>query len=202
METIRQDHLSESEVEDYARGRISRQSATNLIGHLLNCDLCAALVEQEQNFRDALLLAAKQQPQDENSFSRRISSTFKTFSIPALGVAAALALAMLYVPLREDSGAGQQTVALKAYRNEASQAVPQHDSLILKLDGAGLTFSTLPEVRIVNSGGRQVWQGKPIGEQTVWIARVEEPLAAGTYWVRLGDAGKSAYLREFRLDIR
>ena len=203
METIRNEHLSEAEIEEYACGRLPRETATAVLGHLLNCDQCATLLEEEQDFRQIFRAAAQEAAQTEPAKAKLPWSGWSWFTAPAMAAAAVVALVAFFVPAFHKPNVGTQTVSLSAYRGGDTVVASASAPLVLRLDATGLDLRGQPEVRIVDAAGREVWRGIPQTEKNLWIANINKKLDAGLYWVRVFRQGDlTSQQREFRLDVK
>jgi hypothetical protein len=94
------------------------------------------------------------------------------------------------------------TVKLIAFRGgEGSGArAPSGRRLNLVFGQNNLAEDLSYRAELVNSLGRRVWSGSVrIGEQDLSV-RMDEPLQAGAYWVRLSSSS-GQLLREFGLNV-
>ena len=93
------------------------------------------------------------------------------------------------------------SVKLVALRGgEDSARAPSGRPLDLVFDRTDLPVDLSYRAEVVNSSGRQMWTGSVrIADQNLSI-RVDRPLRAGAYWVRLYSSA-GALLREFGLNI-
>lgn len=202
METIRNEHLSEAEIEEYALGRLPRESAPAVLSHLMNCDECATLLEQEQDFRQVFCAAAEEAAKTEPSKERQTGLRWNWFPAPAMMAAAALALVIFFVPTLQRSGTTAQTLNLSAYRGGDAVTASVSSPLVLRLDTTGLETGNRADVRIVSSDGREVWRESPRKEGNQSVVTVQRRLDPGLYWVRLYRDGGETADREFRLEVK
>ena len=201
METIRQEHFSQAEIDACARTRsLSRELAPALMEHYMNCDHCASLVEEEQQLRRDFCTAAKLSLQGAQEKKEPAWGRISAFPVPALA-AFALTAILLFGPAFQRTAAHVTTVELKAYRGSTNAAVSGRGPLVLKLDTTGLEVRGPVELRIVDATGRQVWHSKPRLSGGEWVDNINRRLARGVYWVRVMENGGSELLREYRLDI-
>jgi hypothetical protein len=204
METIRNEHLTEAEIEEFACGRLSRDSAPAVLSHLMNCDDCATLLEAEQDlrrdFREAAAEAAKAEPKK----SRLAWPQWAVFPAPALAAAAAIALVVLFIPTLRTPDTQARTVNLSAYRGATTVTASASAPLVLNLDLTGLNLrgGADLQVKIVDAGGSAVWQEAARIEGNHCVVNVNRRLDAGVYWVRLARQGETTPEREFQLDIK
>jgi len=168
----------------------------------LNCDHCATLVEQEQDFRRDFCTAARELAAAAEPVKARLPwSGWSTFA-PAMAAAAAIAVAVVFIPTFHKPNAGPQTVNLSAYRGTDRVTASAGTPLVLRLDTTGLDLDTRAEVRIVDTEGREVWRETPRADGNYGVVNVTRRLDRGVYWVRLVRQGDPSPQREFQLDIR
>jgi hypothetical protein len=201
METIRHEHLTEAEIEDCVRSRLPRQYAPGVMDHLMNCDECSALLEQEIEIRRNFLKALELAPQAEARTTKTSWPVMRWLTAPALA-AAALAAFLFVGPTLRQPGGGTQTVELAAYRGTVNTAVAAGSPVVLKMDASGLETEGAVELRVVDTEGREVWRSTPHRSGNQWVDEVKRDLARGVYWVRLNRAGQQDVIREFRLEVK
>ncbi|HYO81777.1 MAG TPA: hypothetical protein VES20_10270 [Bryobacteraceae bacterium] len=208
MNTLRPDtHLSEAQIEDFAFGRLRRESAPIVVEHLMVCDECNERLEAEQSFREDLREAVARS-QASSDVQVRAKNSRKWLSwisapSPAWAAAAACAVLLLFVPILRQGGGAPSQVDLKSYRGSETAVVAAGSTLSLKLDTTSLDNLSTPHVSVVDSSGRSLWQGAPQKQDEVWTAAVDTRLRPGLYWVRITEAGRpDQLLREFRLQVK
>ena len=94
------------------------------------------------------------------------------------------------------------TIKLIAYRGGEGFVAnaPSGRPLNLVFGRNNLAEDLAYQAEVVNSSGRRMWGGRVrIGDQDLSI-RVDQPLEAGAYWVRLSSSG-GQLLREFGLNV-
>jgi hypothetical protein len=222
-------HATEELLEEYSFGRICEPQLGWLEEHLLICPQCRselddleeykvfmkaglASLERERQVAAGLLDA----PTEPGPAARARSSLRKAFSfhfawpqitaIQSLPAAALLlVLAGATVAWRTQSSeaiAPVATVRLTALRGGEGDVAraPSGCSLDLVFSRTDLTVDLSYRSEVVDSSGRQMWSGNVrIADESLSI-RVDGPLRAGAYWVRLySSAGQ--LLREFGLRV-
>ena len=222
-------HPTEELLEEYSFGRICEPQLGWLEEHLLICPPCQSQlddIEEYKVFMKAGLAAFESErqataaPQDSptradsrigpRSSLRKALSLF--FALPRMPVtksllapAVLLVLAGTAVAWRmqlSETMAPAATVRLIALRGgEGGVArAPSGRPLELVFDRRDLAADLSYRAEVVHSSGRQVWSGSVrIGDQNLSI-RVDRPLPAGAYWVRLYSS-TGQVLREFGLSV-
>ena len=89
-------------------------------------------------------------------------------------------------------------IALRGGEGDFARA-PSDRPLNLVFNRRDLTTDASYRAEVVNSSGRQVWSGSVRIEDQNLSIRVQEPLPAGSYWVRLYSSG-GQLLRDFGLN--
>ena len=202
METIRNEHLSEAELENCARGRLLRQDAPAVLSHLTNCDHCAELLEAELDLRRGFRLALGTAAARPSVLQMRPTwARVAVFPAPVAIAALAVAAILLFSPSFRASTAAPQAVELRAFRGVGEVTASAGRPLQISLDGAGLDAAADVELRIVDEAGRQVWQSKPRPSGGNSTDVVHAPLGTGVFWVRLNAPGQVEPLREYRLQV-
>ena len=185
-------HPSEEDLELYALGRLSEEAVPAVEEHLLLCESCQNKITEFEElgraYREygaALPRAAARPP------ARR-----PVYWAAGLAAAAMLVVAIAVAPSRP---APVAMVELTSWRGEAETGpAPAGRRLDLVLSANGLPDGAV-QVVVAGSGGEIVWQGPGRREANRVRARVEEPLRAGQYWVRILDGDR--LLREFPLRV-
>jgi hypothetical protein len=221
-------HASEELLEEYSFGRICDPQLGWLEEHLLICPQCQSeldAIDEYKVFMKAGLAAFESErlaaaapldsPTRADSRIDPQSSLRKAlalyFALPRrLGTTSLLAAAMLLVLAGtavtwrmqlSETTAPVATVRLIALRGEEYVAsAPSDRPLNLVCDRTDLPADLSFRAEVVDSSGRQMWNGSVgIADQNLSI-RVDRPLHAGAYWVRLySSAGQ--LLREFGLNV-
>lgn len=198
METIRTEHLSETEIEEIALARLTRAAAPAVFEHLLTCDHCATSLEAEQDFLQHLRVAVEQERVVQTTREPGGFRLFR-FPAPALAAVAALALLLVFVPSLRRDGSAPQTLDLAAYRGSGAGTASAGAPLTLRLDNTGIDRPQSVRVHIVDANGGPVWTGVPETKDGRWIATTGLSVKAGTYWVRVIRPEEGTPLREFQL---
>ncbi len=185
-------HPSEEDLELYALGRLAEEAIPAVEEHLLLCESCQnkttefeELGRAYREYRAAPPRAAARPPARRPVYW-------------AAGLAAA-ALLLVAIALAPSGAAPAAMVELTSWRGEAEpDPAPAGRRLDLVLSANGLPDGVV-QVAVAASGGEIVWQGPGRREGNRVRARVEEPLRAGQYWVRILDGDR--LLREFPLRV-
>jgi methionine-rich copper-binding protein CopC len=219
-------HATEELLEEYSFGRIREPQLGWLEEHLLICEHCQSELDDIDEYRVFMraglaLLERERQPvagppdslTRRSRLARRGSAAGKALPLyfawlrmPAakslLAAASLLALAGATLAWRMQSPVAMApvaTVKLIALRGGEDVArAPSGRPLDLEFDRRDLAADISYRAEVVNSSGREVWSGGvQISDDNLSI-RVDTPLRAGAYWVRLyTSAGQ--LLREFGL---
>jgi len=223
-------HATEELLEEYSFGRICEPQLGWLEEHLLICPECLSEldeIEEYKVFMKAGLASLERErkaaaglrdsPNDSGppvrlpSASRKaLSGYFESLRMPGteslLVAALLLVLVGASVAWRMQSSsvplapvASIQLIALRGGEGYVAHA-PSGRPLELVFGRTDLPVDLSYQAQVVNSSGRQVWSGSVrIADQSLSI-RVNGPLRAGAYWVRLyTSAGQ--LLREFGLHV-
>ena len=223
-------HATEELLEEYSFGRICEPQLGWLEDHLLICPQCQSEldeIEEYKVFMKAGLASFEKDrqaaaglldsPNDLEPVARLSSASRKALSgylaWPRMpGTQSLLAAALLLVlagitvawrmQLSRVALAPVATVQLFALRGGDGYAAraPSGRPLDLVFNRRDLSVDLSYRAELVHSLGRQVWSGSVrIADQNLSI-RVERPLPAGAYWVRLYSSD-GQLLREFGLRI-
>jgi len=216
-------HATEELLEEYSFGRIREPQLGWLEEHLLMCPQCQAElddIEEYKVFMKAGLAAFESERQAAAGaqnhpklrwFSPRGALSFHLgwprtpLARNLLAAALLLTLAGTAVAWRMRSpvaSAPFATIKLIALRGgeEDSARAPVGRPLELVFNRQDLATDISYRAEVVDSSGRQIWSGRVHIVEETFSARVDRPLRAGTYWVRLySSAGQ--LLREFGLSV-
>jgi hypothetical protein len=215
--------LTECEIEDLTRGKLSHDNEQRCLAHLLWCDSCQQRVNEEVEFAQAVRAAATLLEQQESAVapqsqpagwlqrgSDRFRDWFRDLSAArfpsrwtavALSVCALTVMAVL-VPLRRASEV--DVVVLRSERGSAVAATVESDtgaSLRLRIDVSDVVPYTAYTVTVVDAMGRTIETSAvsaTLGSASITLHR---HLAAGGYWIRLS-APDGRLLREYALRVR
>ena len=222
-------HATEELLEEYTFGRIGEPQLGWLEEHLLICPECQSElddIEEYKVFMKAGLASFERErqaaagpldsPAHPDPGVGRWSSLRKSlslrFALPRMLVtknllAAALLLVLTGItvawrmqsPVAIAPVATVKLIALRGAEGDVARA-PAGGPLDLVFDRMDLPADLSYRAEVVDSSGRQMWSGNVrIADQSLSI-RVDGPLRAGAYWVRLyTSAGQ--LLREFGLSV-
>ena len=223
------DHATEEILEEYSFGRISEPQLGRLEEHLLICTQCQSALEDIDEYKvfiKAGLASFEGKGQDVAGTLDSPNHPGPLPRLPALLrkaldvqfawprmiaarnlLAAAVLLVLAGTTLAwwmqsSVAVAPLATVRLVALRGGEGDAVraPFGHPLDLVFGRTDLPADLSYWAEVVNSSGRQVWSGSVrIAGQSLSI-RVDGPLRAGAYWVRLYSS-TGELLREFGLDV-
>ncbi|HZU24705.1 MAG TPA: hypothetical protein VFA04_04235 [Bryobacteraceae bacterium] len=201
--------FSDDCLELYALGRLPDAHTIQLEEHLLICDACRDRLAQTERFIAALRRASDLLDPEAPAIPKPILSSptrLAQHRSPML-FAAALVLMTMAPAFRPATPILPRTSAsLVTVRDAEPSALPVVDAALttdLTLDVSRSVRPLVWKVTLVNSRGAAKWTAnvRSAGE-TVRIS-IGRPLGAGTYWVRLYDAGApSELVREFGFRIR
>lgn len=180
--------LTDTQLEDYAFGRVSPEAVADVEEHLLVCSDCQDRLQAEEEYIAAFRVAART--------AQRPVQWYKP-----LAAAACLVMAVgLWLPF---SSTKVDSVDLRAERGgvlaPAATAVAGH-KLELRVDLAGLEGRNTARLQIVNATGAPLAETRLDGTSVAPMWTLNRKLGAGTYWVRAYDSG-GKQLREFKLDV-
>lgn len=222
-------HATEELLEEYSFGRIYEPQLGWLEEHLLICPQCQLELEDIEEYRffmKAGLASLERERQaaagpldspNDAGPPARLRSLLRTALSPYFAwprilatknlLAAALLLVLAGAPVawRMQSPVALapvaivKLIALRGGEGDVARA-PSGRLLDLVFDRTDLPGDLSYRAEVVNSSGRQMWRGSVrIADQNL-SARVDGPLRAGAYWVRLySSAGQ--LLREFGLNV-
>jgi hypothetical protein len=221
-------HATEELLEEYSFGRICEPQLGWLEEHLLICPECRSAldeVEEYKFFMKAGLASFESERQAAagiwdsracpdslvgqwfslwNALSLRLALPRTPVITNLLAAALVLVLAGTLMVWRTQSVptgpvATVRLIALRGGEGDVARA-PSGRPLDLVFNRTDLTADLSYRAEVVDASGRQMWSGNVrIADQSLSI-RVDGPLRAGIYWVRLyTSAGK--LLREFGLRI-
>lgn len=222
-------HFTEELLEEYSFGRMREPQLGWLEEHLLICPQCQSALEGIDEYKVCMKagLASLERerqgaagtlgsPNHPGRRARLPSLLRKGLSVHfgwprmvvtrnLLAAAVLLVLAGTAVAWWMQSSVAMAplaTVRLIALRGGEGDAVlaPSGHPLDLVFSRTDLPAELSYRAEVVNSSGRQVWRGSVrIADQNLSV-RVDGPLRAGAYWVRLYSS-TGELLREFGLDV-
>ena len=221
-------HASEELLEEYSFGRICEPQLGWLEEHLLICLECQSALDDIEEYKifmkaglasfeserrarfGPLKPAAETDPPAPPPLGlwKALSLNFALPRMPLIRnlLAAAILLMLagttvwrLRAPVAQAPIASVRLMALRG-GNGSVASVPSGHPADLVFDRADLPPDLSYRAEVVNSSGRRVWSGSVrIADQDLSI-RLNQPLRAGAYWVRLySSAGQ--LLREFGLNV-
>jgi hypothetical protein len=222
-------HATEELLEEYSFGRIREPQLGWLEEHLLICPQCQSELDGIEEYKVFMKvglasLAREREaaaglpdsPNDPDPPSRLPSGLRKAlsryFALPRMPVTKTLLAATLLLVLagtavtwRMQSSvamapvAAVRLVALRGGEGDVAHA-PSGRPLDLVFKQRDLPVDASYRAEVVNALGGQVWSGTVrIADQNLSI-RVDKPLGAGAYWVRLSSSA-GQLLREFGLNV-
>jgi hypothetical protein len=190
-------HLTNDELESWIQGRES----PSVEEHVLVCPTC-------QNAIQATVLARKWAIEQVAAEEREPAPRRVWFHMPArvyAGCAAAVlaVLSWTYVagttgPIRESQVA---LVATRSGNPQTSAYALAGTKIRLELDTTSLPVRGPYQVEVVDLNGARVWSGTAAPRTPSVALRINKPMQAGRYWVRLNDPDGAA-LREFELRVQ
>jgi len=207
-------HVTEEILEEYSFGRIYEPQLGLLEEHLLICPQCQSLLSDVDEYASLMKagLASLQLERQASPVSTAGAASLLRLALPQrsaanLLLAAAILLAMVgatavFWRMRSADRLPAATVTLIALRGGEGDVAraPSSRPLNLVFDRTDLPPDLSYRAEVLSSAGRQVWSGNvQIADQSL-SARVDAPLRAGVYWVRLYSSG-GRLLREFGLNI-
>ncbi|PWU03317.1 MAG: hypothetical protein C5B51_19230 [Terriglobia bacterium] len=190
------DHLDESQLENYALGRVSAREAALIEEHVLTCEACQRRLTATDQYVSAMQQAARR---------TRVEAANPRWSWGFPRLVAALATLVLVIAigafLRQNGGQKKfspSSITLEATRGSSTAAeAPAGRPLLLKPGLVGLPASPGYHLEVVDRNGKRVWQGT-IGTGGEAEAPQQPP---GLYFVRLYDA-PGTLLREYAMEVK
>jgi hypothetical protein len=203
-------------LESYALGRLSEPALGQVETHLFVCHACQdALLETDKY--NAAMKAALAEPQPVFAAatwptrlaafggqlvdSLRLSHPVPVFSAALAALSLAVILSQSYKP---ETGRDAEITLISVRGGvSATQAQGPADArLTLRIQSPQLSAGQDFQARIVDAAGKPAWAGtsQSRGEDG-YALRVDTPLPAGTYWVRLYDS-KQKLLQEYGLALQ
>jgi len=222
-------HATEELLEEYTFGRIREPQLGWLEEHLLICPQCQSELDDIEEYKvfmkaglasfesERLAAASPQGSQTRPDPPARAGSPLRKtlshyFALPRMPVTKSLLAAASLVVLAGTTVvwlmqssvamapvATVELIGLRGGEGGVARA-PSGRPLALVLNRSDLTGTLSFRAEVVDSSGHQMWSGSVgIGDQNLFV-RVDRPLRAGAYWVRLySSAGQ--LLREFGLSV-
>jgi hypothetical protein len=195
-------HPDEETLELYALGRLPESQADPIEEHLLICGPCQNALKELDDYVTAMKGALQERETAKLVPKPSVFDIFRqSKALPAAAVGvAALGLAVVVV-----NQAGKQPepveLTLRSVRGggPAMAEAPAGAPLRLRLQSEQLKIDPSYRVKLVDAKGGEVWTGAPPAEGDA--LKVEKPLEAGMYWVRLYDAS-GAQVQEYGLQVK
>lgn len=197
-------HVDDEALDLYCGARLPPDEEDPVRQHLRVCPECWERVEREAYFRRSLeenrdlfdVPAARASEKRDSGGSLDL-----LFGWRPAAVLAALVLAVVLLPrLTSVGSAPPADVTLAALRGEDRIQAPAGHPLRLRLELDGLTDHASLTVQVVTRTGQPVASGVPTLEANAARFRLDQPLAAGQYWVRLVRDGEP--VREYSLRVK
>jgi hypothetical protein len=220
-------HATEEVLEEYTFGRICEPQLGWLEEHLLICLQCQLELEELAEYRllmKAGLASFERERQAASSLGSPIRSDVPVSRQSSLQNARWLRFALPRMPVTTNFLAGAllvvlavaavswrvhlpvvlapvATVRLIALRGGEDVArAPSGRPLDLVFDRTDLPADFSYRAEVIHSSGRQMWSGSVrVADQNLSV-RLDKPLRAGAYWVRVYSSG-GQLLREFGLNV-
>lgn len=204
-------HIAEDALELYVMGRLSEPETEAVEEHLLICHQCQDLLEETDEFVNAIRVAARElenepeaQPQVQLRYEPKAESQAepwwrRLFAIPTPVIAAAACAMLAFFVLipRETPNA---VVDLRAMRGaEAAAVAPPNASLTMNLSLTGLDSQGALRIEVADAIGNIVRKAD-VDRKGEQATAHTDGLKTGTYWVRLYSG--SELLREYGLTVR
>lgn len=211
--------LTESEIEDLARGKLSGEIEQRCLAHLLWCQSCQQRVNEETEFAQAtrtaaVLLERKQRASAElrqhagwfgqvldrfrNSFRASVSARW---AVTAASVCALAFLTFLLPVWRTPEGS---EVFLRSERGSVTPATAESVSggkLRLRIDVADVEPYPAYKVSVVDAVGNAIEASMVSAAAGYANVTLHRQLSPGGYWIRLA-APDGRLLREYALRVR
>ena len=211
-------HATEEVLEEYTFGRICEPQLGWLEEHLLICPECQSALDEIDEYRIFMKAGLASLESERQAAADRLNARASSPGPPArffplawirlpvtrvlLAAAVLLVLAGSFWRMQAPVMGPVATVKLIALRGGEGfvARAPSGRPLDLVFGRNNLAEDLAYQAEIVNSSGRRLWSGRVrIGEQDLSM-RVDQPLEAGAYWVRLSSSG-GQLLREFGLNV-
>lgn len=208
-------HPTEDMLEAYALGRLSEPQLGGIETHLFICDRCQDALVQTEEYVTAMKAAlveplAEPAPKSLANLWQAVSGQFADAlrfprPLPLFTAAlAALSLAAMLSQIYPSNPAIKEAeITLRSIRGGADSQShgPAESRLSLKIESQHLGLNQSFQARIVDAAGKPAWKGAPeFNPNSGYILRVDNPLKAGTYWVRLYDTDQQL-LQEYGLKL-
>jgi hypothetical protein len=221
-------HASEELLEEYSFGRICEPQLGWLEEHLLVCLECQSALDDIEEYKVFMKagLASFERERRATLETPSSAAELDLTTPPPLGLRKTLPLNFTFsrMPLTRNLAAAGlllglagttvwrmnapmapatiASVRLTALRGgEGSIAsVPSGHRADLEFDRTDLPPDLSYRAEVVNASGRRVWSGSVRSAGPDLSIRLNQPLPAGTYWVRL-NSSDGQLLREFGLNV-
>lgn len=191
-------HQTEEDLELYALGRLSPARVEAVEEHLLVCESCRNMLDDLESFAIAMhdAIATEPEPAPRTEWLARLG--FHWFREPdtlawAGGFAALLLAAVLYLHFGTGSMLPLASLQLTAIRGEMPSVSQAKETDVTLVDAPA---NPALHAEVVDFKGKQVWSGSLGGGRIV----IAQPLAEGSYFVRLSDSG-GKLLREYGFQV-
>lgn len=183
-------HVDDAVLEKYLLARLPDREIAAVEEHLLACPECQCQAEEIEDFVLATKAALPAVMRKPPAWDFHVAAAMmKSWSgVTAFAAVAALVAVAVIVPLRPSrSGSEPAEVRLSAMRGPDTVLIHAQAGrgLILDLDAVGLPAGSEYAVRVVDSGGAEVWTGTPQTLQRAVHVVLSRTLSPGRYWVRL-----------------
>jgi len=204
LETNR--HLDEEQIEKYSLGDSTEEESSRFEEHLLICESCQDRVTESDRYVAAMQGAARIRREGPRTGRRRWLVRRLTPAFAAAASVLILTVAGLWWvngPAKWRNGVTVQpafAINLVANRGSGIEAkAPAGRPLSLQLDLAGLPPESSFRLEMVDTLGKQVWQGAIVSQDSKAVASVPQ-MAGGLYFLRAySTSGK--LLREYGLEV-
>jgi hypothetical protein len=202
-------HIEEERLEAYALNALGSAEVTIVEEHLLFCSTCQDHLDAVESYVRAMQGAATRIRREEiqapapTGAWHGIRAWLRT-PAPIWAGAIAMATFILMVGLHlKDRPGSPIDVDLQATRGASEVIAPAGRLLHLHLDTRGLADAPAGpiHIQVVNEDGTVVWNGSGVLSNAVIQAAMDQPLAPGTYFVRLLNEDNSP-VREYQLTVR
>lgn len=198
-------HVGEADFESYSMHALSREASARVEQHLLICETCRERLMEMDEYVAAMKDAARDLPRQSVAPEAAPEPARRRWRwprlIPAFAAVAAIAIAVVALPLTRHATPAPFAVSLRTMRGPATQAqAPSRRPLALQLDLTGLAASPSYRIEMVDRSGKRVWQGA-IANPAAAASVTVPPQKRGMYFVRVAlPSGET--LREYGLEIR
>jgi hypothetical protein len=200
-------HVAEDVLENYLMHGLTEAETASVEEHLLACPSCQVQAEETESFILATKVALREpgrKPAARPAHAAASWSRLSWFGLPVVATAS-LVLAIgigiyLHSPQAAPTGPPEEvTLSTTRGADSALSHVRAVSRLILNMDTRDLPADASYDVRLVNSGGVEVWTGVPQRVGDRMRVHVPHALPPGHYWVRLSRGGEP--VREYGVAV-